>query len=148
MANWPAYVNGLMNSAPGSIKRRFPTFWSDGEGGIDWGAPTGTPVIALADGVIMGAGYFCNASRQWSLTSDAGACDHGVITTRVTNQDGTQTDLYYQHIILNSSIKPCFNGRASCGGQIVKKGDTIGYISNFGMLEMGINVGNSPNPPP
>ncbi len=148
MGNWPAFVDALMNSAPGSIARRFPTFWNDGEGGIDFGAPQGTPVIALADGRVVGAGYFCNASGSFRLTSDAGACDHGVVTTRVTNQDGSQTDLYYQHIILSSAIKPCFDGAASCGGQTVKKGDVIGFISNFGMLEMGVNVGNSPNPPP
>jgi hypothetical protein len=141
----PQYVQSLMNSAPGSIQRRYPADWSDGEGGIDFGAPTGTPVIALADGVLAGAGYFCNASGSFFLQSDSGACDHGVVTTRVTNQDGTQTDLYYQHIILNPGVRLCANGISSCGGQVIKKGDVIGYISDFGMLEMGVNVGNPPN---
>lgn len=145
--NYPAFTLGLMNSAPGSIDRRFPKYWSDNEGGIDWSAPVGTPVVALADGTVVGAGYFCYAAKAWNLTSDSGACDHGVITTRVTNSDGSQTDLYYQHIILNSSVRPCFNGVASCGGQTVKKGQVIGYISDFGMLEMGVNVGNSTGGP-
>ena len=140
MGSWPAFVDSLMNSAPGSIARRFPTYWSDGEGGIDFNAPPGTPVIALADGIVKGAGYFCVASKQFALSSDSGACDHGVITTRVTNQDGSQTDLYYQHIILAPGIQPCFSS-GSCS-QTVKKGQVIGYISNFGMIEMGINVGN------
>lgn len=142
MANYPDFVLPLMNSAPGSIDRRFPKYWSDAEGGIDWNPPQGTPVVALADGVIVGAGYFCIGTHQYQLTSDSGACDHGVITTRVTNQDGSQTDLYYQHIILNSHIKPCWNGKASCGGQVVKKGQVIGWISNTN-IEMGVNVGNS-----
>lgn len=144
---YPDFVLGLMNTAPGSIDRRFPKYWSDNEGGIDWGVPKGTPIVALADGVLAGAGYFCASSGSFRLTSDSGACSHGVVTTRVTNQDGTQTDLYYQHIILSSAIKPCFDGIGSCGGQTVKKGQVIGYASDMGEIEMGVNVGNSSGGP-
>jgi hypothetical protein len=127
-----------MTSAPGSIDRRFPKWWSDGEGGIDWSVPQGTPVTALADGTVKGAGYFCSAKKIFSSSSDQ--CDHGVITTRVTNQDGTQTDIYYQHITLAPGVQPCF--KSSDCTQTVKKGQVIGYISDFGMLEVGVNVGN------
>lgn len=144
-APWPHWMDGLMNSAPGSINRRFPKYWSDGEGGIDFSVPAGTPVTALADGVVVGAGYFCNATKQFFLQSDSGACDHGVITTRVTNSDGSQTDLYYQHVLIDSSIKLSDSGGV---GQVVKKGQVIATISGFGMIEMGINVGNSPNAQP
>ena len=143
---FPAFVAGLMNTAPGSIDRRFPKWWSDGEGGIDWSAPVGTPVVALADGVVKGAGYFCVSSGNFAMTSDSGACGHGVITTRVTNADGTQTDLYYQHILLAPGVQLCF--KSSDCTQTVKKGQVIGYISDFGMLEMGVNIGNIKGTPP
>lgn len=149
---YPPWTLGLMNTAPGSIDRRFPKWWDDAEGGIDWNAPIGTPVTALADGYITGAGYFCKAAGTYNMTSDAGACGHGVVTTNVTNQDGSVTALYYQHIILNSAIMPCWNGQ--CGGQTVKQGQVIGYISDFGMLEVGVNTpwggiwGPNPKPGP
>lgn len=142
LSSVPAYLQSLINSAPGSIARRFPAFWSDNEGGIDFNAPQGTPVIALADGPIVGAGYFDNSIKNWCMSTDTGY-DHGVVTQDVTNADGTHTFLYYQHIIINPAIKNCCNGTASCNGQSVKKGDTIGWISNFNMMEMGVNVGNS-----
>lgn len=146
MANWPSWMDGLMNTHPGSIDRRFPKYWNDGEGGIDFDVKPGTPVTALADGVIVGAGYFCNSTHVYGAATDQ--CGHGVITTRVTNSDGSQTDLYYQHVMIAPGIKVCTKGLKSCGGQVVKKGQVIATISNFGMIELGINVGNGPNPQP
>lgn len=150
MGNWPSYCDGLMNTTPGSIARRFPTYWYDGEGGIDWGVKPGQPIIALADGVIAGAGYFCHSPANYFMSSPypCNNPDYGVVTTRVTNSDGSQTDLYYQHINIAKEIRLCDKGIGSCGGQRVKKGDIIGYGNPGGFFEMGINVGNSPNPPP
>lgn len=95
-----------------------------GEGGVDLNAPIGTPVYALADGVIVGAGYW----------NDIG---HGVITTRVNVPGAGPQDLYYQHIVLNPAITQCTG--ASCNAT-VKKGQQIGTVGQYGETEMGFNA--------
>ena len=95
-----------------------------GEGGVDFGAPIGTPVYALADGQIVGAGY-------WN--DDA----HGVVTTRINVPGSGQQDLYYQHITLDPSITDCTG--SSCT-QTVKAGQQIGTVGPYGETEMGFNA--------
>jgi len=95
-----------------------------GEGGVDLGAPIGTPVYAIADGNIVGAGY-------WN--DDA----HGVVTTRVNVPGMGSQDLYYQHIILDPSITDCTG--ASCN-QSVKTGQQIGTVGPYAETEMGFNA--------
>ena len=96
-----------------------------GEGGVDLGAPVGTPVYALADGPIIGAGYW----------NDSG---HGVVTTRIQVPGAGTQDLYYQHITLDPSITQCSGG--TCPGQTVTRGQKIGTVGPYGETEMGFNA--------
>jgi hypothetical protein len=123
------------------------------EGGIDLGSKDGTPIYALADGYVIGAGYFYHPD---------GSAGNGVVTTRINNQDGTQTDLYYQHITIDSKITLCNQrGGQLYGGktgpaptfQQVKKNQLIGVVAiGMGETEVGMNAdwggiwGNSPHP--
>lgn len=131
-----------MNSAPGSIARRFPTYWFDGEGGIDWNPGTNNPIVALADGDIIGAGYFCKATRNFFMPSPypCSLVDYGVITTQVTDNKGKKTNLYYQHILIDSHVRLTNRGSV---GQKVKKGDIIGRTNPGGFIEMGVNVSDA-----
>lgn len=94
-----------------------------GEGGIDVGAPGGTPVLAIADGPIM-------ASGCWN---DAGHC---VITQRVNVPGAGPQDLYYQHIQIASGIRT---------GQNLKRGQVIGTVNGtvngiaYNETELGFN---------
>lgn len=104
---------------------------SRNEGGVDLGSTGGTPVYALADGVIMGAGNF------WHSPGNPG---YGVITTRVNVPGSGLQDLYYQHIDIASNINDCTG--SACNGQVVHKGDIIGHIHpGVNMLELGFNAG-------
>lgn len=96
-----------------------------GEGGVDLGAPIGTPVYALADGPIIGAGYW----------NDQG---HGVVTTRIDVPGHGTQDLYYQHITLDPSITQCAG--STCPGQTVTRGEQIGTVGPYAETEMGFNA--------
>src|ERR1700738_2139002 len=109
------------------------------EGGVDVGSPGGTPVYAIADGEIIGAGNFWHSGSIY--TAGSGNPGYGVVTTRVNVPGHGLQDLYYQHIDLDPSITQCMIGGTPCKGQVVKKGDRIGTIrDNVGMLEMGFNA--------
>lgn len=107
------------------------------EGGVDMGSPGGTPVYALADGEIVGAGTFWHSSSIY--TPNSGAPGYDVVTERVNVPGYGPEDLYYQHIAMNPNIQPDYSGTPD--GQFVHKGDLIGTIRpNVGMLEMGFNA--------
>lgn len=89
-----------------------------GEGGVDVGTPNGTPVYAIADGIIIGSGYW----------KDSG---HGVVTTRVEVPGVGLEDLYYQHIQIAPGIQ---------AGQEVHRGQLIGTIGPYNEIEMGFNA--------
>lgn len=72
--------------------------------GVDWAAPTGTPVRAARDGVVWRAGW-------WSTYGYAVALDHG---------DGSETR--YAHL---SSI-------SVQSGAVVRQGDVIGLVGSTG----------------
>ncbi len=143
MPNYPAFMDGLMNTTPGSIDRRYPKYWHDNEGGIDWIAGSNNNIISLTDGEIVGAGYFCSARKQFFLSSPDNCPDnsqgggYGVVTIRTVNSDGTKTDIYYQHILISSAIKLTANGSRK---QLVKKGQIIGHANPHCNIEMGVNV--------
>lgn len=89
-----------------------------GEGGVDLDSPQGTPVYALADGKIIGIGYW----------KDQG---HGVVTTRIMVPGHGTNDIYYQHIIFDPKLKQ---------GQTVKRGQQIGTIGQYNEIEIGFNA--------
>ena len=142
MSTWvPAYLQDMVGwfRNPGVyMYGRWDNPPSAMEGGVDLGSAAGTPVYALADGVIIGAGNFWHnpPNVTQSLGGNPG---YGVVTTRVNVPGYGLQDLYYQHIDIASSIKPCISG--NCGQQVVHKGDIIGYIHpGVNMLEMGFNA--------
>lgn len=99
------------------------------EGGIDVTVPAGTPITALADGKLVGRGPCTFAG--------GGSCGGNVVTEQ-TNVPGLGlSDLYYQHIRLAPGLSNCMRG--ICGGQVVHKGDIIGYST--GLVEVGLNPG-------
>lgn len=89
-----------------------------GEGGVDLTSPQGTPVYALANGVVTGVGYWKDQL-------------HGVVTTRVNIPGYGVNDLYYQHIIFNPGLKV---------GSIVTKGEQIGTVGSLNEVELGLNA--------
>jgi hypothetical protein len=89
-----------------------------GEGGVDIATPNGTPVYAIADGIVTASGYW----------KDNG---HGVVTTRINVPGAGPQDLYYQHIQIDPSIQP---------GQSVKRGQLLGVIGPYNEIEMGFNA--------
>lgn len=126
MAAWFANPNAQMygmwdSSTPGLHSNGTVT---PGEGGVDLGAPIGTPVYAIANGTIEGAGYWNDIA-------------HGVITTRVQVPGYGTEDLYYQHIVLNPAIKQCQNDQCT---QSVHKGELLGVVGQYGETEMGFNA--------
>jgi hypothetical protein len=121
------------------------------EGGMDLASPNGTKVYALADGVVVGAGYF------WHPNGNPG---HGVVTLRTSFPDGTVGDLYYQHIQIASGIVLCNQAGGQLYGNIIgpkpigqkiQKGQLLGTVV-VGEVEVGINAdwggvwGSSPHP--
>ena len=89
-----------------------------GEGGVDIPIANGTPVYAIADGLVVGSGYW----------KDNG---HGVVTTRVVVPGQGLQDLYYQHIQIAPGVKE---------GQQVTRGQLLGTIGPFNEIEMGFNA--------
>lgn len=138
--SWPAYLKDLQawvhNPSIGMYGR-----WNHlppagcpncpGEGGVDLTSPTGTPIYALADGTITGAGYWPNAV-------DPSGIGHGVVTTRIDVPGQGPEDLYYQHIVLDPSIAHCAGN--ACQGQRVTKGQLIGTTGEYGEVELGFNA--------
>jgi hypothetical protein len=107
------------------------------EGGVDIGSPGGTPVYALATGVLEGAGNFWHSANLY--TPGSGNPGYGVLTERVNIPGYGMNDLYYQHIQLSPNIQTCYAG--NCNGQVVYKGEQIGtIIPGVNMLEMGLNA--------
>lgn len=94
-----------------------------GEGGVDLASSVGVPVYALQDGQIIAAGYW----------KDIG---HGVVTVRCNIPGYGENDLYYQHIVLDPSIKQCTSG---CTQQ-VKRGQKLGVVGEYGEVELGLNA--------
>lgn len=105
------------SSTPGDVNGPFGP-GVPGEGGVDLTSAIGTPVYALATGLVEGAGYW----------KDQG---HGVVTTRINVPGSGMEDLYYQHIILSPGIKE---------GMTVQKGQQIGTTGQYGEVELGFNA--------
>jgi len=103
------------------------------EGGVDLPSPGGTPVYALASGVIQGVGNFWHGGGNCLYQGGPGCTPgYGVVTTRVTVPGYGLQDLYYQHINLA-------NGLAV--GQTVQKGQLLGTVNSaVGEVEMGFNA--------
>ncbi len=106
------------------------------EGGVDLTSPPGTPVYALADGPLLGAGNFGKIGGFSYSKND----DYGVVTQRVNIPGYGLNDLYYQHIIIDPSIKFCNNPTGSCNNQFIHKGQQIGVTGGFGENELGLNA--------
>jgi hypothetical protein len=110
------------------------------EGGMDLGAPDGTPVYAVATGPIQAAGYFCHGGPFDNLTPYCanGAPGYGVVTQRVDVPGYGPQDMYFQHIKIDPSIQLCPDGNCN---QEVQAGQQIGTIyPGVGMLEIGFNA--------
>jgi murein DD-endopeptidase MepM/ murein hydrolase activator NlpD len=73
--------------------------------GLDFGAPTGTPVIAAADGQVVKAGWAGGYGRQ----------------VRIAHGDGLLTS--YSH--LSRIVAP--------DGGLVRRGELIGYVGSSGL---------------
>jgi len=107
------------------------------EGGVDLSTPGGTPVYALADGPIIGAGLFWHSANLY--TPNSGNPGYGVVTQRITVPGQGLNDLYYQHININPAIQTCYAN--NCGSQYLHKGDLIGWTrADVGELEVGFNA--------
>ena len=107
------------------------------EGGVDLTSPGGTPVYALGDGTIVGAGNFWHFGSLY--TPNSGNPGYGVVTTRINVPGYGLQDWYVQHIDLAPSIKQCQG--SACTGQVVHKGDLLGYVrSDVGEVETGFNA--------
>lgn len=91
--------------------------WGIPHRGADFAAPNGTPIHAIADGVISAAGP----------VNSYGNC---VQVSHGTASDGNRYDSLYAHM---SSI-------AVSQGQTVQKGEVIGYVGNTGNV-FGANGG-------
>lgn len=91
--------------------------WGIPHRGTDFAAPNGTPIYAIADGVISAAGP----------VNSYGNC---VQVSHGTAGDGNRYDSLYAHM---SRI-------AVSQGQTVEKGDVIGYVGNTGNV-FGANGG-------
>lgn len=78
--------------------------WSSTHTGLDFAAPTGTPVMAVTNGTVTSAEY-------------AGAYGNQII---ITSEDGEE--LWYCHL----------NEYAASVGDTVRAGDVIGYVGSTG----------------
>ena len=101
----------MMAPVPGRITSRFgtrvhPIFrFRRFHSGIDFGSPSGTPIIAAADGRVVGAGWSGGYGRQVRVAHDG-----DIVTT-------------YSHM---SSI-------AAAPGTAVRQGQVIGYVGSTGV---------------
>lgn len=95
----------------GRITTRFaePDPWGIPHRGTDFAAPGGTPIYAIADGVV-------SAARTMNSYGNCVQVSHG------TADDGHRYDSLYAHM---SSI-------AVAQGAAVQKGDLLGYVGNTG----------------
>lgn len=73
--------------------------------GIDFGAPWGSPIVAAADGIVVGAGWSGGYGRQVQVAHGT-----GIVTS-------------YSHM----------SGIAASPGQPVRQGQVIGYIGSTGL---------------
>lgn len=103
----------------GSITTRFsePDPWGVPHRGTDFAAPNGTPIYAIASGVVSAAGPVTSYGNCVQVS-------HG------TASDGNRYDSLYAHM---SRI-------AVSQGQQVQKGDILGYVGNTGDV-FGANGG-------
>lgn len=112
------YMYGMWDSpTPGDVNGPYGP-GVPGEGGVDLGAPQGTPVYALASGPVIGSGYWKDKL-------------HGVVTTRVNVPGVGSEDLYYQHINIAPGIHQ---------GGYVQKGQQIGTVGSLNEVEVGFNA--------
>lgn len=111
------------------------------EQGVDFDIPAGTEVVALASGIVVGAGYYGGG---------------GVVTIRTENTG----DIYYQHL---DSIQVATGTQISTGDTLGTSGGDCGWhtfgnpcptYSSGEHLEIGINPiycglwGSCPHPGP
>lgn len=108
----------------------------DAEGGVDLTSKQGTPVYALGDGPLLGAGNFGKVGGFSYNESSS----FGVVTQRITVPGFGLNDIYYQHIVIDKAIKFCNNPTGSCGNQYIKRGQLIGTTGGFGEVEIGFNA--------
>jgi len=112
-----------------SIKMRIRRDYKwDGEGGVDLPSKQGTPVYALADGPLLGAGTYAMPGVK---------TDYGVVAQRIVVPGHGTQDIYYQHINIASNIRFCKNNR--CNNQFIKKGQQVGTTAGFAEVEVGFN---------
>ena len=77
--------------------------------GVDWAAPTGSPIIAAGNGVVEKAGWAGGYGKQ----------------TIIRHANGYETSYNHQSRIANG-IKP---------GVRVRQGQVIGYVGTTGLVD-------------
>ncbi len=122
----PAYLNNLSTTNYGRWNHPPPPGFPNapGEGGVDVGAPGGTPVLALASGPIIDMGCW----------KDSGHC---VVTQRVNVPGQGPQDMYFQHIQIAPGLKV---------GDNLTRGQRIGTVNGtqagvtYNETEIGFNA--------
>lgn len=111
LAELDAEAAALELDSYGRITTQFaePDPWGIPHRGTDFAAPGGTPIYAIADGVV-------SAARTMNSYGNCVQVSHG------TADDGHRYDSLYAHM---SSI-------AVAQGAAVQKGDLLGYVGNTG----------------
>lgn len=95
---------GFIKPAPGRITSGFGPRWGRMHSGVDWGTPSGTPVVAAADGTVSVAKYHSSWGNHVKLSHAGGLATNYAHFTR-------------------DVVSP---------GQVVKQGQVIGYSGNTG----------------
>lgn len=137
---YPAWLQSFMNSVPYD-----PSFWrisnpaarAANEGGVDIPSAAGTPVYALASGVLESSHLFWHnpPNVDQNLGGNPG---YGVVSERVNVPGFGLQDLYYQHIQINPALPTCEGG--NCGNTVVQKGQLLGWVtSGVNEVEVGVN---------